>query len=192
MLFWYCFSFQFSFFISQNTNLFGKLFPQLSLEFILKQPIFSRNEKQKTKTLAHCKKTLIIVFKFVGVESQVTSRKDQEQYWARKDEVYRFVTAEEFTEAFQSFNVGRNLGDELAVPFDKAKSPPSALATEKYGVDKELLKACASRQYLLMKRNSILYLFNMVKVSSISNPFIFLEMFLKIWHNIKGHFVENR
>ncbi|PSS01153.1 Pleiotropic drug resistance protein [Actinidia chinensis var. chinensis] len=96
---------------------------------------------------------------------EVTSRKDQEQYWAREDEAYRFVTAEEFTEAFQSFHVGRKLGDELAVPFDKAKSHPSALATEKYGVSKmELLKACASRQYLLMKRNYFVYIFNMIQL----------------------------
>nr|POF16743.1 pleiotropic drug resistance protein 1 [Quercus suber] len=45
---------------------------------------------------------------------EVTSRKDQEQYWAQKDEPYNFVTVKEFSEAFQSFHVGRKLGDELA------------------------------------------------------------------------------
>ncbi|KAK9266288.1 hypothetical protein L1049_001810 [Liquidambar formosana] len=34
---------------------------------------------------------------------EVTSRKDQGQYWVRKDEPYRFVTVKEFAEAFQSF-----------------------------------------------------------------------------------------
>ena len=99
---------------------------------------------------------------------QVTSRKDQEQYWAHKDEPYSFVTVKEFAEAFQSFNIGRKLGHELATPFDKTKSHPAALKTEKYGVGKkELLDACISREYLLMKRNSFVYIFKLTQVSII-------------------------
>ncbi|XP_054803327.1 pleiotropic drug resistance protein 1-like [Prosopis cineraria] len=91
---------------------------------------------------------------------EVTSRKDQEQYWVDRDQPYRFVAATEFAEAFQSFHVGRRLGDELTSPFDKSKSHPAALTTRKYGVGKmELLKACLSREYLLMKRNSFVYIF---------------------------------
>lgn len=102
----------------------------------------------------------------------MTSRKDQEQYWANKDEPYSFVTSQEFAEAFQSFHIGRKLGDELATPFDKSKSHPSALTKEKYGCSKkELLKACISREYLLMKRNSFVYIFKMFQVSSIYNHF---------------------
>ncbi|KAJ9692524.1 hypothetical protein PVL29_011532 [Vitis rotundifolia] len=96
---------------------------------------------------------------------EVTSRKDQEQYWARKDEPYSFVTVKEFSEAFQSFHSGRKLGDELATPFDKTKSHPAALKTEKYGVrKKELLDACISREYLLMKRNSFVYIFKLTQL----------------------------
>jgi len=73
----------------------------------------------------------------------VTSRKDQEQYWANKDEPYSFVSVKEFGEAFQSFHIGQKLGDELAIPFDKSKGHPAALTTKKYGVSKkELFKAC--------------------------------------------------
>jgi hypothetical protein len=97
---------------------------------------------------------------------QVTSRKDQEQYWASRDQPYSFVSAKEFSEAFQSFHIGRKLGDELAIPFDKSKSHPSALSTEKYGVSKkELFKACISREFLLMKRNSFVYIFKFTQVS---------------------------
>ncbi|XP_041002180.1 pleiotropic drug resistance protein 1-like isoform X1 [Juglans microcarpa x Juglans regia] len=93
---------------------------------------------------------------------EVTSRKDQEQYWARKDEPYSFVTTQEFAEAFQSFHVGRRIGDELATPYDKTKSHPAALTTKKYGVSqKELIKASFSREYLLMKRNSFVYVFKL-------------------------------
>lgn len=96
---------------------------------------------------------------------QVTSRKDQEQYWARKDEPYSFVSVNEFVEAFQSFHVGQKLGEELATPFDKSKSHPAALTTKKYGVTKkELLKACFSREFLLMKRNSFVYIFMLFRV----------------------------
>ncbi|CAK9176321.1 unnamed protein product [Ilex paraguariensis] len=109
---------------------------------------------------------------------EVTSRKDQEQYWARRDEQYNFVTASEFAEAFQSFHVGRKLGDELAVPFNKAKSHPAALTTKKYGVNKkELLKACISREYLLMKRNSFFYVFKMTQL--ILMAFMTLTVFLR-------------
>nr|GFA98364.1 pleiotropic drug resistance protein 1-like [Tanacetum cinerariifolium] len=36
----------------------------------------------------------------------VTSKKDKQQYWMRRDDPYRFVTAEEFAKAYQSFHVG--------------------------------------------------------------------------------------
>ncbi|KAK0597626.1 hypothetical protein LWI29_027037 [Acer saccharum] len=96
---------------------------------------------------------------------EVTSRKDQQQYWARRNEPYRFVTVKEFAEAFQSFHVGRKLGDELGTPFDKKKSHPAALTTKNYGVGKkELLKACISREFLLMKRNSFVYIFKLIQL----------------------------
>ncbi|XP_058208544.1 pleiotropic drug resistance protein 1-like isoform X1 [Rhododendron vialii] len=110
---------------------------------------------------------------------EVTSRKDQEQYWANKDEPYSYVHVKEFAEAFQSFHAGRKLGDKLAVPFDKAKGHPTALTTEKYGVSKkELLKACTSREYLLMKRNSFIYIFKLTQL--ILMAFITVTVFLRI------------
>ncbi|KAG8643795.1 hypothetical protein MANES_11G067100v8 [Manihot esculenta] len=97
---------------------------------------------------------------------EVTSRKDQQQYWARKDEPYNFVRIKEFAEAFQSFHVGRHLQNDLSTPFDKAKSHPAALTTKRYGVGKmELLKACFSREILLMKRNSFVYTFKLTQLA---------------------------
>ncbi|KAG5551933.1 hypothetical protein RHGRI_010140 [Rhododendron griersonianum] len=108
----------------------------------------------------------------------VTSRKDQEQYWANKDEPYSYVHVKEFAEAFQSFHAGQKLGDKLAVPFDKAKGHPAALTTEKYGVSKkELLKACTSREYLLMKRNSFIYIFKLTQLMLMA--FITVTVFLR-------------
>ncbi|CAO2183374.1 unnamed protein product [Urochloa humidicola] len=91
---------------------------------------------------------------------EVTSKKDQKQYWARRDEPYRFVPVKEFSTAFKSFHTGRAIANELAVPFDKSKSHPAALTTTRYGVSgKELLKANIDREILLMKRNSFVYMF---------------------------------
>ncbi|XP_059456012.1 pleiotropic drug resistance protein 1-like [Corylus avellana] len=97
---------------------------------------------------------------------EVTSRKDQEQYWTHKDDPYNFVMVQEFAEAFQSFYEGKRIGDELAAPYDKRKSHPAALTTKKYGVGKkELIKASFSREYLLMKRNSFVYIFKLIQLA---------------------------
>lgn len=96
---------------------------------------------------------------------EVTSKKDQEQYWANSDGSYEFVPVKKFSEAFQSFHIGKRLSTELAVPFDKSKSHPNALTTQKYGVSNmELLKACMAREFLLMKRNSFVYVFATAKL----------------------------
>lgn len=103
--------------------------------------------------------------KYIHSLMQVTSKKDQQQYWVDRDKPYRYITVREFAEAFKSFHVGCRLMAELETPFDKEKSHPAALTTKEYGVSsKELLKACASREILLMKRNSFLYIFKLVQV----------------------------
>ncbi|KAK7378528.1 hypothetical protein VNO80_03971 [Phaseolus coccineus] len=99
---------------------------------------------------------------------EVTSRKDQEQYWVLRDQPYRFVTTKELVEAFQSFHVGRSLDNELETQFDKSKSHPAALATQMYGLGKwELFKACFSREFLLMKRNSFLHIFQLCQLATV-------------------------
>ncbi|GJN12779.1 hypothetical protein PR202_ga31089 [Eleusine coracana subsp. coracana] len=78
---------------------------------------------------------------------EVTSKKDQKQYWARHDEPYR------------------RIAKDLAVPFDKTKSHPAALTATRYGVsNKELLKANINREILLMKRNSFVYIFRIFQL----------------------------
>ncbi|KAK9032478.1 hypothetical protein V6N11_056740 [Hibiscus sabdariffa] len=96
---------------------------------------------------------------------EVTSRKDQEQYWVRIDKPYTFITANEFAEAFQAFHIGQKLRDDLAIPFDKSRSHSAALSKHKYGVSKkELLKACFTRELLLMKRNFFTHAFKMFQL----------------------------
>jgi hypothetical protein len=95
----------------------------------------------------------------------VTSKKDQKQYWERRNESYRFVPVSDFVRAFQSFHTGRSVRNELAVPFDKSMSHPAALTTARYGVSgRELLKVNIDREILLMKRNSFIYVFRAFQV----------------------------
>eukprot|EP00268_Persea_americana_P063037 TRINITY_DN8131_c0_g1_i6.p1 TRINITY_DN8131_c0_g1~~TRINITY_DN8131_c0_g1_i6.p1 ORF type:complete len:329 (-),score=41.99 TRINITY_DN8131_c0_g1_i6:96-1001(-) len=109
---------------------------------------------------------------------EVTSIKDQEQYWAHKDDPYHYISVKEFADAFQSFHVGRKIGDELSIPFDKSKSHPAALTTSKFGISKmELLKACSSREWLLMKRNSFVYIFKIIQL--IFMAFIAMTVFIR-------------
>ncbi|PON66387.1 ABC type transporter protein [Parasponia andersonii] len=115
---------------------------------------------------------------------EVTSRKDQAQYWARRDQPYRFVTVKEFAEAFQSFHAGKKIGDHLSVPFDKSKSHPAALTTKNYGVKKrELLKASISREYLLMHRNSFVYIFKLVQLCLMALVATTVFLRTKMHHN---------
>ncbi|KAF5456683.1 hypothetical protein F2P56_026134 [Juglans regia] len=109
---------------------------------------------------------------------EVTSRKDQEQYWARKDEPYSFVTVKDFAKAFRSFHIGCKLDDELATPFNKSKGHPAVLTANKYGVSKkELLRACVWREFLLMKRNSFVYIFKISNLTILA--FITMTLFLR-------------
>ena len=85
---------------------------------------------------------------------EVTSKKDQEQYWFRKNQPYRYISVPEFAQAFDSFHIGQQLAADLSVPYDKSRAPPAVLVTEKYGISNwELFRACFSREWLLMKRN---------------------------------------
>ncbi|GAB2293593.1 transcription factor [Dionaea muscipula] len=109
---------------------------------------------------------------------EVTSKKDQQQYWTKREVPYRFITSKEFAEAFKSFHVGRALASELATPFDRTKNHPAALATNKYGVGKmEIFKASFSREWLLMKRNSFVYLFKLTQlfIMSVITMTVFLR-----------------
>ncbi|XP_013454713.2 pleiotropic drug resistance protein 1 [Medicago truncatula] len=109
---------------------------------------------------------------------EVTSKKDQEQYWVDREKPYRFLTVTQFAEAFQSYHVGRKTRDELAIPFDKSKNHPAALTTKKYGVNKkELLKANFSREYLLMKRNSFVYIFKICQLTLMAT--VTMTLFLR-------------
>ncbi|AQL08278.1 RNI-like superfamily protein [Zea mays] len=107
---------------------------------------------------------------------EVTSRKDQYQYWCTRDEPYQYILVNDFVESFKAFHVGHALQSELELPFDRTKNHPAALTTSKFGISKmELLKACFCREWLLMKRNSwtkVSVAFNFLAYAQSLIPFI--------------------
>ncbi|KAJ6848182.1 pleiotropic drug resistance protein 2-like isoform X1 [Iris pallida] len=100
---------------------------------------------------------------------EVTSRKDQRQYWCKGNQPYCYVSVPQFVQFFKSYSIGTQLSDELKTPYDKSTIHPAALAMEKYGISSwELFKICISREWLLMKRNSFLYIFKTTQITLMS------------------------
>ncbi|KAL4180879.1 hypothetical protein AMTRI_Chr12g234550 [Amborella trichopoda] len=100
---------------------------------------------------------------------EVTSRKDQEQYWFDKNQRYRYIPVQEFADAFNSFHVGREMQSGLSVPYDKSKCHPAALVRNKYGLTKmELFKACFDREVLLMKRSAFIFIFKAIQIAIVA------------------------
>ncbi|KAK9099040.1 hypothetical protein Syun_026085 [Stephania yunnanensis] len=96
---------------------------------------------------------------------EVTSKKDQEQYWADKSKPYRYISVTEFANRFKRFHVGLRLENELSVPFNKSLSHQAALVFNKYAVSTmDLLKTNWDKEILLIKRNSFVYVFKTVQI----------------------------
>ncbi|XVE73519.1 hypothetical protein DITRI_Ditri11bG0124800 [Diplodiscus trichospermus] len=91
---------------------------------------------------------------------EVLSEKDQAQYWFHKDQPHSYVSVDNFIVEFKKFHSGQKLNEELCTRFNKCETHKSALSFNIYSLGKwELLKACMAREWLLMKRNSFVYVF---------------------------------
>ncbi|KAJ0964795.1 hypothetical protein J5N97_025933 [Dioscorea zingiberensis] len=109
---------------------------------------------------------------------EVTSKKDQEQYWADRTKPYVYIPVSQFAALFKSFQVGMRLQNELAVPYDKTQSHRAALVFSKHSVPtSDLLKASFAKEWLLIKRNSFVYIFKtvMIIVVAIIESTVFLK-----------------
>ncbi|XP_021891749.1 ABC transporter G family member 31 [Carica papaya] len=97
---------------------------------------------------------------------EVTSKKDQAQYWADPSKPYVFLPASEIASAFKRSKFGRALESTVSVPYDKSKGHPSALSRTKFAVSSwENFKACFEREILLIRRHSFLYIFRTCQVA---------------------------
>ncbi|GMI89506.1 ATP-binding cassette G38, pleiotropic drug resistance 10 [Hibiscus trionum] len=109
---------------------------------------------------------------------EVTSRKDQGQYWFHQESPYRFISVDEFSEAFKSFHTGLDIQHQLDIPFDRSKNHPAALTKTRYGANKkELMKACLSREFILLKRNLFLHAFKIfqLEISAVILATVFVQ-----------------
>ncbi|KAI5057345.1 hypothetical protein GOP47_0027360 [Adiantum capillus-veneris] len=108
---------------------------------------------------------------------EVTSRKDQAQYWADPDKSYRYISKRIFR-IVQIVSCGPGAPNEAILPFDKSKSHPAALSNQMYGISKvALFKACFWREWLLTRRNSFLYIFEacQITIATIATMTVFLR-----------------
>lgn len=97
---------------------------------------------------------------------QVTSKKDQAQYWADPSKPYVFVPVSEMADSFKNSRFGKSLESTLSVPFEyKSRSHPSPLSKTKFAASSwELLCTCFAREKLLISRHSFLYIFRTCQV----------------------------
>ncbi|PPS20493.1 hypothetical protein GOBAR_AA00060 [Gossypium barbadense] len=115
---------------------------------------------------------------------EVLSKKDQEQYWSLPFNPYRYIPPGKFAEAFRSYQIGKNLHEELSIPFDSRYNHPLALSTSRYGVKKsELLKISFDWQMLLMKRNSFIYIFKFIQLFIVALITMSVFMRTALHHN---------
>ncbi|KAF1863633.1 hypothetical protein Lal_00030702 [Lupinus albus] len=109
---------------------------------------------------------------------EVTSKKDQAQYWADPSKPYRFISVSEIAEAFKNSRFGSYVESMQAHPYDKSKGHPAALAKTQYAVSKwEISKACFEREVLLIRRHSFLYIFRTFQVAFVG--FVTCTIFLR-------------
>ncbi|XP_057977096.1 ABC transporter G family member 42-like isoform X2 [Malania oleifera] len=109
---------------------------------------------------------------------EVTSKKDQEQYWADSGKAYHYVAVGEFSTRFKDFHVGLKLADDLSVPYDKSQNHESALVFTKSSVPKmELLKASFDKEWIMIKRIAFVYVFKTIQITVVA--LVLSTMFLR-------------
>ncbi|KAK7387230.1 hypothetical protein VNO78_27860 [Psophocarpus tetragonolobus] len=96
---------------------------------------------------------------------EVTSKKDQAQYWTNSSKPYKFISVAEIAEAFKNSRFGKSVESMCAAPFDKSKSNQATLPKSRFALPKwELFKACLSREITLLNGHRFLYIFRTAQV----------------------------
>lgn len=115
---------------------------------------------------------------------EVISRKDQAQYWHRTEQRHRYISVNAFSKIFKESPFGRKLDEDLSKPFLKTLSDKNDISFSMYSLSKWMLfRACLSREFLLMRRNSFVYIFKLVQLvimASITMT-VFLRTRMESW-----------
>ncbi|KAH7835114.1 hypothetical protein Vadar_023002 [Vaccinium darrowii] len=97
---------------------------------------------------------------------EVISIKDQAQYWHQAEKPWSYISTDLFCKKFKESTFGKKVEEDLSKPFTKSESHKKAISFSKYSLSKwELCRACMSREYLLMRRNSFIYLFKTIQLA---------------------------
>ena len=116
---------------------------------------------------------------FYNVGMQVTSKKDQAQYWADPSKPYQFIPVSDIAAAFRSSKYGHAADSKLATPFDKSSADPSALCRTQFAISGwENLKVCFRREMILINRHRFLYTFRTCQVFNKSTYFFHYLLFV--------------
>ncbi|CAI5503077.1 unnamed protein product [Closterium sp. Naga37s-1] len=108
---------------------------------------------------------------------EVTSAKDQAQYWVDKSQPHEIMAAGDMAAAFRHSALGKQRQAELATPFKPTDSSTSALETAPYALSPtQMLTAVFAREWLLMRRNALLYMALIMQVifTSLMSSTVFL------------------
>ncbi|KAI4973612.1 hypothetical protein ZWY2020_041393 [Hordeum vulgare] len=98
---------------------------------------------------------------------EVTSKKDQAQYWSDLSKPYSFIPVSAMAVAFTESQYGRNLESHLHNS-DGHTDSAQALARSKFAISKySLVKACFARELILISRHRFLYTFRTCQVAFI-------------------------
>ncbi|KAM7279784.1 hypothetical protein ACFE04_006918 [Oxalis oulophora] len=82
----------------------------------------------------------------------------------------RLTTVDQFINKFNESDIGQKICKEILKPFDISEIKKNALSFEKYSLSRrELFKACAIREFRLMKRNSFVYVFKSTQLVIIAS-----------------------
>ncbi|KAI7979746.1 Pleiotropic drug resistance protein 3 [Camellia lanceoleosa] len=98
---------------------------------------------------------------------EVMSKKDQAQYWHQAEQPCNYISADMFSKKFKESDFGKKLD-----------SHKNAISFSIYSLSKwALFRACISRELLLMRRNSFIYVFKSVQLVIIAS--ITMTVFLR-------------
>ncbi|KAE8008363.1 hypothetical protein FH972_004884 [Carpinus fangiana] len=114
---------------------------------------------------------------------EVISKKDQQKYWHHEDQSHSFISINKLVSSFKEHHLGKKLDEELSRPFNKSECHEKALSFDTNSFRKwELFKACMSREWLLMKRNSFVHVFKSAQlvVIALVTMTVFLRTRMKI------------
>ncbi|KAJ0567842.1 putative ABC-type sulfate transporter [Helianthus annuus] len=96
---------------------------------------------------------------------EVVSKKDQAAYWCRNEQTYNYVSVDTFSTRFKEYHLGKEVNEDISKPFIRSQSHGKAISFDVYSLSKwALFRACMSREILLMKRNSFVYIFKSVQL----------------------------